>query len=571
MPIRLPRSLGLAPSAAPLAAALALIALATTMLGYWAWQASLRRHEVAVALLRSQADLAAQRLSSRVEAQFYVGAVALFRPLSAGRFPSSGTLSDDPAAIFASAAEVERCRCAPVLHPAYAFRTDLTTEGTVFAGATRPSAAARAWLLPALRLQLSHMTPGADVAVVGEAEPGTGRLVVIMRGRPAPGQPPVVFGVGVDSQVVRRVVFGPPMRDTPLLGDGGGLLAPNDSLVAVRVIDRAGNVIFRTAAVPDPAYVGTRSRAVPWGMFRFEVAVRPRAASYFLAGGMPRSPLPMLLALIGVAALLLAAAGALVWRMMELARLRGDFTSSVSHELRTPLTQILLYAEMMQMGRHAPGADPMRPVRVIKREAHRLLHLVENVLQFSRAERRLATVELGVHALAPIVAEVVRDFEPIAATRGAVVSFEPADASLAGRVDPAALRRILINYLDNAVRYGPPGQTVVVGLGRRHDLARVWVHDQGPGVPAADRERVWKPFVRLGAAADDAGAGCGIGLAIVRELTRLQGGRCGIEEASGGGARFYLDLSAAEPPAPVAAAPDEWRLPEDPGVGAGRR
>jgi signal transduction histidine kinase len=537
------------------------------MLGYWAWQASVRQHEIAVALLRSQADLASQRLSSRVEAQFFVGALAIFRPLSAGRFPTRDEpLIDDPAALFASVEAVERCRCAPVLRPAYAFRTDLTGEGTVFAGAA-PGPAAREWLLPALRLQLSHMTPGADVAAVGEVEPGTGRVVVIMRGKVTGGRAPVVFGIALDSQVVRHVIFGPPMRETPLLGDGRRFLAPNDSLLAVRVLDRAGNVVFRTAAEPDHRYIGTRSLTVPWGMFRFEVAVRPRAAAYFLDGGMPRSPLPMLFALIAVATLLLAAAVALVWRMMELTRMRADFASSVSHELRTPLTQILLYAETVEMGRHAAGADPLRPIRVIKREAHRLLHLVENVLQFSRAERRLARVDVGVHPLAPLVAEVVRDFEPIAAARRATVSFEPAN-ELSARIDPAAFRRILINYLDNAVRYGPPGQSVVVGLERRGEFARVWVHDQGAGVPPGERDRIWQPFVRLGATADDAGAGCGIGLAIVRELTRLQGGRCGLEDRPGGGARFYVELPVAES---RPAAPDERGLPGSPRAEAAAR
>ena len=92
----------------------------------------------------------------------------------------------------------------------------------------------------------------------------------------------------------------------------------------------------------------------------------------------------MLFALLGTVTTLVGVAVSLLWRMHELGRLRADFTSSVSHELRTPLTQILLYAETLEMERHRSPAKRAEAINVITRETRRLIHLVENVLQFSR-------------------------------------------------------------------------------------------------------------------------------------------------------------------------------------------
>src|SRR6185503_16266036 len=94
-----------------------------------------------------------------------------------------------------------------------------------------------------------------------------------------------------------------------------------------------------------------------WGQWVVEASLRPAAAQAVLARGLPASPQPYLAVLLAVSALLLLAAGLLMWRMIELARLRADFTSSISHELRTPLTQVLLYSETLEMDRAQSVAE----------------------------------------------------------------------------------------------------------------------------------------------------------------------------------------------------------------------
>jgi signal transduction histidine kinase len=114
-----------------------------------------------------------------------------------------------------------------------------------------------------------------------------------------------------------------------------------------------------------------------------------------------------------------------------------------------------------------------------------------------------------------------------------------------------AITRIVVNLLDNAVKYGPPGQTVRVGIDRVDGAARLTVSDQGPGVPPGDREQVWKPYRRLERDVKARLPGTGIGLSVVAELASLHEGRAWVEDAKGGGAEFVVEL----PLAPAEASP----------------
>jgi signal transduction histidine kinase len=111
-------------------------------------------------------------------------------------------------------------------------------------------------------------------------------------------------------------------------------------------------------------------------------------------------------------------------------------------------------------------------------------------------------------------------------------------------VDDDALRQVLLNLLDNAVKYGPEGQEVRVGVSPESAGVRVWVDDEGPGIPPGDRERIWKRFFRLDAHKESAVAGTGIGLTVVRDLVALHGGRSWVEPGERGGARFVVEFPA---------------------------
>lgn len=528
---------------------LALVVAALSLLGYWAWQASVRRHQVAIELLRSHAELAAQRLGARMQNELYVAATAVFRPaIDAAR--DSGARPISPADILAASRVAASCNCAAPLAPAYAIRTDLTSAGTLLDGPVAPSGAERDALLAALREQIDDMPNGWDVAVV-RSKPGLGGRVVVFTRRVSADRAPVYVGFATDSATLREFVIRPLLCNTPLVVAGDRTHGvPNDSLVAIRVADAAGTELYRTKTPIDPAIASTTRFPVEWGALSITAALRPQAATLVLPGGVPRSPVPMLVVLLATATTLVGAAMFMIWRMHELSRLRADFTSSVSHELRTPLTQILLYAETIEMGRQRSPQKRAEAIGVITRETRRLIHLVENVLHFSRAERSLTRLRLVPVELSELVAETVATFAPVAEARDVSVTLR-LDGPVTARADADAMRRILLNLLDNAVRHGPAGQTVTVCVERVGPWARVAVEDEGTGVPEAQREEIWKPFVRLDSTRDESLTGCGIGLSIVSELVALHGGRRSVHSRLSGGAAFVVDVPAAAAPSLV--------------------
>src|SRR5438445_530399 len=202
--------------------------------------------------------------------------------------------------------------------------------------------------------------------------------------------------------------------------------------------------------------------------------------------------------------------------------------------------------------------DSLGSLEIIDQEARRLTHLVENLLHFSRSERQAHRVAPEPTWMAPLIRSVVEAFAPLAVPRRVRLRADIADGVVAA-VDPEAFRQMLLNLLDNAVKYGPEDQSVTVTLAPADAAGRVriTVDDQGPGIPPAERERIWERFWRLERDRGSAVAGTGIGLAVVRELAALHRGRAWIEDPPGGhgsGARFVLEVPAAAPPAAPPAA-----------------
>ncbi|HEV3052586.1 MAG TPA: HAMP domain-containing sensor histidine kinase, partial [Longimicrobium sp.] len=285
-----------------------------------------------------------------------------------------------------------------------------------------------------------------------------------------------------------------------------------------------------------------------FGWLSARVELRPEAAARLVEGGVPASPLPLLLGLLAVTAAVVAVAFLQLRRQHELARLRADFVSGVSHELRTPLTQIRMFSELLLGGRLRTDEERDRSLRLIDREAKRLAYLVENVLDFTRAERGTLDVSPEPTRVAAAVEEIVEGFAPVARARGMQVRTE-LDPEAAARLDRGGFRQVLLNFLENAVKYGPAGQTIVAGVARAEGRVRVWVDDEGPGIPPALRERIWQPYYRLNREIDRVVGGSGIGLSVVRGLVARHGGRSWMEDAPGGGARFVAEFPAARMPA----------------------
>jgi signal transduction histidine kinase len=213
----------------------------------------------------------------------------------------------------------------------------------------------------------------------------------------------------------------------------------------------------------------------------------------------------------------------------------------VSHELRTPLAQIRMFAETLRLGRVRSPEEGERSLAIVENEARRLEHLVENLLHFSRAERRELHIRTESTNLTSLVQEIVAEFVPLA-TRTASTFVLELTPDVRTHVDPSAIRQIVLNLLDNAVKYGRAGQAITVRLSSTADVIRLEIEDQGAGITAHERARVWERFWRSESAREAGVTGTGVGLAIVRDLVRLHGGIAAVESSADGGARIVIDL-----------------------------
>jgi signal transduction histidine kinase len=317
--------------------------------------------------------------------------------------------------------------------------------------------------------------------------------------------------------------------------------ARNRDVVAIRMIHESGDVIYESVpGVNSPAF--TRLTLPPeYGALAMHVMIRPEQASNLIIGGVPRSRLPFLLGLLALAAMMSVVAVVQIRRETEIAAMRADFVASISHELRTPLAQIKLYLETLRTGRASTEEQRDWSLGHIDRETTRLGNLVENVLRFSRLGSNDGTTARLLD-LADEVERVVDEFRPLAASRKNSVQTVVRAHPLV-RMKPDSIRHVIVNLLDNAVKYGPVSQRVTVDVDMRDGNAHVAVSDEGQGVTEADRESIWRAFSRAKTPTDAAGSG--IGLTIVRDVMSQNGGKAWVESAPWGGARFVVSIPAS--------------------------
>jgi signal transduction histidine kinase len=314
---------------------------------------------------------------------------------------------------------------------------------------------------------------------------------------------------------------------------------PAESLLTLTITDAAKKTIYQAPkgdgessnfyGVAPLGYIGPTT---------FSVALRPNVARHLVVGGIPDSRVPASVLLL-VGSIVLAIAGFASLRSeVRLVNSRQRFLANVSHELRTPLQQILMFVQLLRLGRTRTESERDRSLEIIERETHRLISLSNSVLAATKAEHQLRSAPVDV---AHVVQTAADFFAPLAAARKMRIELDVAEPAIA-RGDPGAIRQILINVLDNAAKYGPIGQTITIGVREDGKMVRLWVDDSGPGIPASEQKNVWKPFFRVGGTLDDSTGGAGLGLAIVRDLATAMDADAALSTTPLGGTRFTLLL-----------------------------
>jgi signal transduction histidine kinase len=442
---------------------------------------------------------------------------------------------------------VKHCECMWDPNPQYFFRFVPSTNELKTAGPYEPSAMERDVLRDSIKGEPSmplfdapRVLRGAFYIVTYPDSAGE-KMLLLTALHGVRGAPDAIYGFATTiksfAPVTFRMIMKMYMLPPSLTKD-----VPNDSLFSVKVLSDK-RVIWQSRYETDTTFAGTSSL---WNLASskswVQVAILPQMASRLVIGGMPETRTPLIIALCVLTCALLLSAYILTRRAQELAAIRDDFTSSVSHELRTPLAEIMVYAEMLQLGRVPAPDERSHAIAVIVREARHLTHLIDNVLLFSRASREQPTPPPAqLLPLAPLIREVAHTFAPLARQHGISIR-EELDESLAAAISAPVLRHALVNLLDNAAKYAPASSVVTVGSARHGGCVRIWVDDQGAGVPVADRERIFEPYVRLPRDVRSSSTGSGIGLSVVRHLAERYDGRAWVEDAPNGGARFVIEV-----------------------------
>ena len=354
----------------------------------------------------------------------------------------------------------------------------------------------------------------------------------------------LLFGIEVNQEWLRRVLQQTFDENVLLPTSLTGGAVTNDHLF-VQLTDNVGRALFETGAINHEATLVSKELQDEYGgVFlghTVTAAIDPDLAQSLIIGGLPKSRLPVFVAIILLATGLLIAAIRQLQRENAVMQMRTNFVAEVSHELRTPLTQIRMFTESLLFERFRSADDKHRALSIINRESQRLIHMVENILRFSEDNNARTALLLEEQELGPLIATVVDEFQVLADATGSIIEaiLMP---DVVARVDGDAIRQVLLNLLDNAIKYGPNGQTVVVELTQASGKAYIAVSDQGPGVPESERERIWGGYYRLDRERDSAIAGTGIGLAVVGELLGKHNASVRVEDDERGGARFVIEL-----------------------------
>jgi two-component system phosphate regulon sensor histidine kinase PhoR len=232
-----------------------------------------------------------------------------------------------------------------------------------------------------------------------------------------------------------------------------------------------------------------------------------------------------------------------ITRIERLERVRQEFLSNVSHELRTPLTSIITFAETLQDGALEKEEDARRFVQIIGRNAGRMRSLIEDIMELSAIESGALGLEVREARLHQLVRETFNALASKAEACGvALVNEVGAEAFV--RADPRRLEQVLINLVDNAIKFSRRGGAVFV----RHERGEcdlITVEDTGEGIPAEHLPRIFERFYRVDRARELGGTG--LGLAIVKHLVRAHGGEVGVRSVVNEGTAFTIELPREAP------------------------
>jgi two-component system phosphate regulon sensor histidine kinase PhoR len=236
-----------------------------------------------------------------------------------------------------------------------------------------------------------------------------------------------------------------------------------------------------------------------------------------------------------------------VTAVRRLETIRRDFVANVSHELRTPVSIIRANAETLLGGAKDDPVFSAKLIDGLHRNAERLARILADLLDLSRLEAGQYRFELAPVDVRDAIDQAVASLDHAVSTKGVSVAVAAAPGSSV-RADAKALDQVLVNLIDNAIKYTPSGSHVWIDVHPRGERVRIEVRDDGPGIAPRNRERVFERFYRVDPGRSRELGGTGLGLSIVKHLIESMGGQVGVEPNQPRGTTFWVELAAAAPP-----------------------
>jgi two-component system phosphate regulon sensor histidine kinase PhoR len=233
-----------------------------------------------------------------------------------------------------------------------------------------------------------------------------------------------------------------------------------------------------------------------------------------------------------------------VTKVRKLETVRRDFVANVSHELRTPVAVIRANAETLIAGAKDDPQIAAKLIDGLHRNAERLARILADLLDLSRLDAGQYRLEIAPVPVRSVTEQSLTAVEPQAQKRNVEVRVDIAE-SIAVKADPKALDQILVNLIDNGVKYTQAEGHVWVEARELGDAVRIEVRDDGPGIADKHRARVFERFYRADPSRSREAGGTGLGLSIVKHLVESMGGEVGVEPNAPRGSIFWLQLPRA--------------------------
>ncbi len=229
-------------------------------------------------------------------------------------------------------------------------------------------------------------------------------------------------------------------------------------------------------------------------------------------------------------------------RIKQLESSRQEFVANVSHELRTPLSLIKGFVETLLDGAKDDPEHAARFLGTIARHTDRLTYLIEDLLTISQLESGRIVMNLAPLSLREEAQHVMEDLQLRAAEKNTRITNE-IPAELLGSADADRMHQVFFNLIENAIKYGKTGGSVVLGGGiNERKLVEIWIRDDGPGISLEAQKRIFERFFRVDRARARDTGGTGLGLAIVKHIIHGHGGEVWVKSAPEKGATFYFTL-----------------------------